>query len=127
MKHVQDYAEVFATRLGADRVPQKCPPAHGGKLIAFPRRTIHRCIGLGATEHGDDAGHCTPGLPVRNSWEATAEDQAIYRKWIKGMVVFYSALLLMAGIVAVLIDAGLGSTTSPSLAARSTAVAHRTK
>jgi hypothetical protein len=127
MKNVQDYAEVFASRLCADQVPQKCPPAHGGKLIAFPRRTIHRSIWAGAPELGDDAGHCTPGLSVRNSRGATAEDLAIYRKWIDGMVVFYGALLLMSGVVAVLIVAGLGPTRSPSLAARSTAVAHQTK
>jgi hypothetical protein len=52
-------------------------------------------------EHGGDAGHCSNGLSAQKFREATAEDRAIYRKWIRGMVVFYSTLLLVSGVVTV--------------------------
>jgi hypothetical protein len=47
------------------------------------------------SEHGGDAGHCSNGLTARNYRGATAEDRATYRKWIRGLVVFYSTLLLI--------------------------------
>jgi hypothetical protein len=53
------------------------------------------------SEHGGDAGHCSNGLTARNYRGATAEDRATYRKWMRGIVVFYSVLLLLTGVVAV--------------------------
>jgi hypothetical protein len=53
------------------------------------------------SEHGGDAGHCSNGLTARNYRGATAEDRATYRKWIRGIVVFYSTLLLISGVVAI--------------------------
>jgi hypothetical protein len=73
-------------------------------------------------EHGEDAGRCSNGLSVRNYRGATPEDRAIYRKWILGMVVFYSMLLLISGVVAIVVDSSPGLTrlttlsTQPSLA-----------
>jgi hypothetical protein len=49
---------------------------------------------------GDDAGRCSNGLTAQKYREATSEERAIYRKWIRGTVVLYSALL-MTGLVAV--------------------------
>ena len=36
-------------------------------------------------EHGDDAGHCSNGLSAQKYREATAEERATYRKWIRGI------------------------------------------
>lgn len=52
-------------------------------------------------EHGDDAGHCSNGLSAQNYRGATAEERAIYRKWIRGMIPFYSTLVLIFGVVAI--------------------------
>jgi hypothetical protein len=46
---------------------------------------------------GDDAGHCSNGLTAQKYREATAEERVTYRKWIRGMVAFYCASLLVAG------------------------------
>jgi hypothetical protein len=50
--------------------------------------------------HGDDAGQCSNGLTARNYRAASVEDRIIYQKWIRGMVVFYGALLMISGVVA---------------------------
>jgi hypothetical protein len=47
------------------------------------------------TEHGDDAAHCSNGLTAQTFREATGEERATYRRWVRGTVVFYSALCLM--------------------------------
>ena len=73
-------------------------------------------------EHGDDAGYRRNGLSTRNYREATPEERAIYRKWILGMVVFYSALLLVSGTVAIVVEASPGLTRLTSLSAHTTTV-----
>jgi hypothetical protein len=70
---------------------------------------------------GDDAGHCSSGLSAQNYRGATAEDRAIYRKWMLGMVVFYSMLLLISGVVAVVIDTSPGLTRLTTLSVHSPA------
>ena len=72
-------------------------------------------------EYGDDAGQRRIGLSTQNYRGASPEDRAIYRKWIVGMVVFYSALLLVSGVVAIVVDASPGLTRLTSLSARTTA------
>jgi hypothetical protein len=47
---------------------------------------------------GDDAGHCSNGLTVQKYRETTTEERAIYRTWMRGIVAFYCALLLAAGV-----------------------------
>ena len=47
---------------------------------------------------GDDAGHCSNGLTAQKYREATAEELATYRKWKRGTIAFYCALLLVSGI-----------------------------
>ena len=49
---------------------------------------------------GDDAGYCANGLTAQKYREATTEERAIYRKWLRRTVVLYGALL-MTGFVAV--------------------------
>jgi hypothetical protein len=49
---------------------------------------------------GDVAGRCSNGLTAQKYREATAEERAIYRKWLRSTVVPYGALLI-TGFVAV--------------------------
>ena len=46
-----------------------------------------------------------PVIVVLDRARDTVEARATYRKWILGLVVFYSALLLFSGAVAIVIDA----------------------
>jgi hypothetical protein len=50
---------------------------------------------------GDDAGHCSNGLTAQKFRDAAPEDRDVYRKWLRGMVFVYGALLLMSGVGAV--------------------------
>jgi hypothetical protein len=47
--------------------------------------------------HGDDAAHCSNGLSAQRYRAATVEERNIYRKWIRGTVVFYGLLFLISG------------------------------
>ena len=58
---------------------------------------------------GDDAGHCSNGLTASKFREATSEERATYRRWIRGIVFFYCGLLFIAG-VAVVNYSGTGRT-----------------
>ena len=50
---------------------------------------------------GDDAGHCTNALTVRKFRNASSEERAIYRRWIRGIIFFYCGLLFIAGVAVV--------------------------
>jgi hypothetical protein len=50
---------------------------------------------------GDDAGHCSNGLTAQKFREATPDERAVYRKWLRGIIFVYGALLLMSGVAAV--------------------------
>jgi hypothetical protein len=50
---------------------------------------------------GDDAGHCSNGLTAQNFRNSTPEERTIYRRWLRGMIFVYGALLLMSGAAAV--------------------------
>ena len=50
---------------------------------------------------GDDAGHCSNGLTAQKFREATPEERKVYRKWLRGMVLVYGALLLMSSVAAI--------------------------
>jgi hypothetical protein len=65
--------------------------------------------------HGDDAAHCGSRFSAQDYRGATPADRSTFRKWIFGVVVFYSALLLAFGVFAVVIDQGLGLTRLTSL------------
>jgi hypothetical protein len=50
---------------------------------------------------GDDAGRCSNGLTAQKFRDATPEERLIYRKWLRGMVLFYCTLLLLSGVAMV--------------------------
>jgi hypothetical protein len=49
---------------------------------------------------GNDASYCSNGATERKIREETAEERATYRKWMRGMVVFYCVLLSIGCVVA---------------------------
>jgi hypothetical protein len=112
---------VEADRLNTDRMSLNSRRVHRGNLIMFPIGATGQHKEAVMPEHGDDAGHYRNGLSTQNYCGASPEDRAIYRKWILGMVVFYSALLLVSGVVALVIEASPGLTRLTSLSARTTA------
>jgi hypothetical protein len=64
---------------------------------------------------GDDVGHVSGRFPARNFREETTEDRATYRKWMFGVVVFYSALVLISGGLALVSGNGASTTNLTSL------------
>jgi hypothetical protein len=76
-------------------------------------------------EHNDDAGHCSNGLTAQRLRDATAEERKTYRKWMRGIVAFYCALLLIAGTLALMNYSGAGLTQLTNLSNRSAAPSHR--
>jgi hypothetical protein len=66
---------------------------------------------------GDDAGHCSNGLTAQKFREATQEERSIFRKWLRGMVFVYGALLLMSGVAAIASYSVLGPTQLTGLSA----------
>jgi hypothetical protein len=76
--------------------------------------------------HGDDAGNCSNGLSAQKLRAASPEERAIYRKWIFGMVAFYTTFLLLSGVVAIAIDSNSNSTKLAAASAQRSAVSHRT-
>jgi hypothetical protein len=83
-------------------------------LLPFPTQ---QRLEASMPEQGDGAAHCSNGLSPRNYREATPEEHATYRKWKLGMVVFYCTLLLISGVVAFVVDSGVGATRLTSLSA----------
>ena len=77
-------------------------------------------------ENGADAGHCSNGLSAQNYRGATAEERAIYRKWIRGTIAFYSTLVLIFGVVAILSYSDTSLTRLTTLLGRPTASYLRT-
>jgi hypothetical protein len=103
MRYVQDYAEVFASRLNADVVSLQGRPRRRGERSAVP---------------ADE-------LSAGNESKLMSDDRAFDQKRIIGGVLFYGALLLISGLVAVAIDAGLLLTGLATPAARSSAAVQR--
>jgi len=50
---------------------------------------------------GDDAGHCSNGLTAQRFRDATPEERVTYRKWLRGIIFFYCALLFVSGVTMV--------------------------
>ncbi len=73
----------------------------------------------------DDAGHCSNGLTAQRFREATAEERKTYRRWIRGMIAFYGALLLIFGTLASMNYSSAGLTQLTSLSSHRTAVPPR--
>jgi hypothetical protein len=67
---------------------------------------------------GGRAGHCSNGLTAQKFQEATTEERAVYRKWMRGVIAFYCVVLLVVGVsIAGYSKAGLTQLTN--LSARS--------
>ena len=47
---------------------------------------------------GDDADQCSNVSTAQKYREPTTEERATYRSWMRGIVVFYCAVLLVVGI-----------------------------
>jgi len=70
---------------------------------------------------GDDAGHCSNGLTAPKFREATTEERAAYRTWMRGIVALYCVLLLVAGLsIAGYSKAGLTQLTNLSVRSTTT-------
>jgi hypothetical protein len=121
MNHNEGFAVRQANRLNADQPSVSLRHVNSGNVITFPIGATSQHKEAAMPEHGDNAGNFRNGLSTQNYRGASPEDRAIYRKWIVGMVVFYSALLLGSGVVAIVVDASLGLTRLTSLSARTTA------
>jgi hypothetical protein len=63
---------------------------------------------------GDDCAHCSNGLTASKFRASTDQDRATFRKWIRGMVIVYCALLLVSGVL-VLINSGGDKTQASNL------------
>jgi hypothetical protein len=50
---------------------------------------------------GDDAGHCSNGLTAQKFREASSEERATYRRWLRGIVFFYLGLMFVSGVAIV--------------------------
>jgi hypothetical protein len=95
--------------------PSNSGRADRGNLLLFP--SGHRLEAV-KPEQGDEAAHCPNGSSAKHYREAAPEDRAIYRKWIFGMILFYSTLLLISCVVAIVVDSSASSTKLTSLSAQ---------
>ena len=69
---------------------------------------------------GDDAGHCSNGLSADNYHDADPEDRATFRAWLRGVAVFYAAVLMLSGAIAILTYKDVGLTQLADLYSRAT-------
>ncbi|MGF6425193.1 MULTISPECIES: hypothetical protein [Bradyrhizobium] len=70
-------------------------------------------------QHGDDAAHCSNGLNARNFRDATPDDRAIYRRWIRSAIMVCGLLAFAAGAVVWMNGTGIGPTQLTSLSSPS--------
>jgi hypothetical protein len=106
-KHPRDFAGVAEGQPKTTQPSAILDPATGGNLLRFPTGQHMETIMSG---HGDDAGHCSNGLSAQKFRAGTPEQSTIYRRWIFGMVAFYTTLLLISGVVAITVDSMSNST-----------------
>ena len=74
---------------------------------------------------GDDAGHCSNRLSAEHYHEASAEDRATFRVWMRGVIVFYTSVLVLSGLVAIVSTKDVGLTRLANLYAQATAAPPR--
>jgi hypothetical protein len=74
--------------------------------------------------HSEDAGHCSNGLTAQKFRESTADEQAAYRSWLRGIIFFYCGLLFVAG-VGVVTYSGTGHTQLSNLSSQQIAKSMR--
>jgi hypothetical protein len=59
---------------------------------------------------GDDASQCSSGLSAGNYRSENPEDRATFRRWMRGVIVFYATILMLSGTTAIILshrDVGL--------------------
>jgi hypothetical protein len=76
---------------------------------------------VGMLGDGDDAGHCSNGLSADNYRDADPEDRATFRRWLRGVAVFYLAVLMLSGAIAILSTRDVGLTQLATIYAQVTA------
>jgi hypothetical protein len=81
---------------------------------------------LAMHDDGDDASRCSNGLSAQVYRAATTEERAVYRKWIRGTVVFYSTILLISGFAMIVSYSNNGLTRLTTLSSPSVTAAART-
>jgi hypothetical protein len=74
---------------------------------------------------GDDAGHCSNGLSAQHYHEDSAEDRATFRVWMRGVIVFYTSVFMLSGLVAIVSTRDVGLTRLANLYTQATAVPPR--
>src|ERR1700732_1182163 len=121
---IADQARRYPTagRRKAVRSSANSSLATGANLLMFPAGQPREAVMSG---HGDDAGLCSKGLSAQNFRAATPEERTIYRKWIFGMVAFYTTLLLL-GVAAIAIESSTTPTKPTAVSAQRAAMSHRT-
>jgi hypothetical protein len=75
--------------------------------------------------HGDGVRHCSNALSAQRDRTATAADRTAYRKWVLGIVVLCSTLLI-SGVVAIMIGWNTNLTTLSTVSVQPTARLSRT-
>jgi hypothetical protein len=75
----------------------------------------------GMLGHGDDAGHCSNGASGWNYRGASAADRATFRRWLRGVIVFYVGVLTVIGAVAFTSNNDVAATQIADILAQVTA------
>ncbi len=70
---------------------------------------------------GDDASHCSSGLSADNYRSENPEDRATFRRWMRGVIVFYATVFMLSGTIAILNHRDVGLTQLANLYAHVTA------
>jgi hypothetical protein len=73
-------------------------------------RPQHRRMETGMFGDGGDASHCSSGLSADNYRSENPEDRATFRRWMRGVMVFYAIVFMLSGTIAIILnhgDAGL--------------------
>jgi len=70
---------------------------------------------------GDDSGHCSSGLSAERYHEDSAEDRATFWVWMRGVIVFYTSVLMLSGLVAIVSTGDVGVRRLTNLYAQATA------
>jgi hypothetical protein len=110
VKQVQDTPSIAEGRRETIQPPASLAAVRGGNLLMLPTDQRREAA---KPEHGDDAGRCSNGLSAKTYQAATPEDGATFRRWLLGIIVCYSSLLLISGGVAMVVDSNT-TLTNPS-------------
>jgi hypothetical protein len=74
----------------------------------------------------NSVGHCSNGLTTRTLKAATPAGHAIYRKWLRGGMVYYALLAIVFGLFVIVNHTKLGSESVVTAVSRSVLTAART-